>query len=143
MKKIDVNQLLKRLEMLGTLFQLMFGILLMYLGLSQDENFVAKMCVVSLFIILIIANHLLSAWKKEWFPNYDDEMVEETLGSGGKKVTMIAVSLIMIIIIGAIAILFFKFHISLLLMCGITIVAITMLQIFLEILIGILEKFIG
>lgn len=143
MKKIDADQLLKRLEMLETLFQLIFGIFFMYLGLTQDGNFMAKMCVVSLFIIFFIAKHLLSVWKKEWFPNHDDEMVEEALGGGGKKVTIIAAVLMMVIIIGAVAILFFKFHISLILMLGIVIVAITMLQIFLEILIGILERFIG
>lgn len=143
MKKVDTEQLLNRLEMLGTLFQLMFGILFMYLGLSQDKNFMAKMCVVSLFIILFIARHLINAWQKEWFPNHDDEMIEEALGSGGKKTIMISVLLMMVIIVGAIAILFFKFHISLILMLGITIVAITMLQVFLEILIGILERFIG
>lgn len=143
MKKIDADQLLKRLEMLGTLFQLMFGIAFMYLGLSQDENFMAKMCMVSLFIILVIAKHLINAWEKEWFPNHDDEMIEEALGGNGKKVTIIAAVLMMVIVIAAIAILFFKFHISLILMLGIVIVAITMLQVFLEILIGILERFIG
>ena len=143
MKKIDADQLLKRLEMLGTLFQLMFGISFMYLGLSQDENFMAKMCMVSLFIILIIAKHLINNWQKEWFPNHDDEVLEEAMSGGNKKVTIIADLLSIIIIGAAIVFLYLKFHISLILMGGIVIVAITIFQIFLEILIGILERFIG
>ncbi|MBP2058786.1 hypothetical protein J2Z60_001977 [Lactobacillus colini] len=142
MKKIDADQLLKRLELIDTLFQLMLGILFMYSGLTQDQNVMARMCIVSLFILLVITEHYLSSWKKEWFPDHDDEVLQEALG-GNKAVTLIAVAITMFIIIAAIAFLFFKFKISLLLMFGIVIVAINLLNIGLEILIAILEKFIS
>ncbi|QNQ82158.1 hypothetical protein FP435_04380 [Lactobacillus sp. PV037] len=139
MKNSDAQKMVNRLEFLSTSFNLVIGCGMIYYGTNQEINTFARICLLIIAIIIIFLNHYTSTWKKEIQEKYDipDEVDEKYLESP----PVLIASLIFFIFVIAVLIFFvLHLHFNLWFILGLIYTIITLMTIFLDLLIQIIEN---